>query len=153
MAKTLPHNLLEIRRDWVVLSAYERFEAFVPPILTLLITGVILVALWRLRYGVVDTLVLRSLDPLEHGVFQTVFGEIDRGGPDGIRCDSEGRLWSSSGDGVQVFAVDGTRLARVRLPKGGANLCFGGPQGRTLFVTARDGVYAVETNTRDASAR
>jgi uncharacterized membrane protein (DUF373 family) len=25
---------------------------------------------------VVDTLVLRSLNPLEHGVFQTVFGEI-----------------------------------------------------------------------------
>jgi Phosphate-starvation-inducible E family len=29
MAKTLPHILLEIRRDWAVLSAYERFDAFV----------------------------------------------------------------------------------------------------------------------------
>jgi hypothetical protein len=35
-----------------------------------LIAGVILVALWRLTYGVVDTLLLRSLNPLEHGVFQ-----------------------------------------------------------------------------------
>jgi uncharacterized membrane protein (DUF373 family) len=31
---------------------------------------------YGLTYGVVDTLVLQSLNPLEHGVFQTVFGEI-----------------------------------------------------------------------------
>lgn len=36
----------------------------------------ILVALGRLVVSVVDTLVLQSLNPLEHGVFQTVFGEI-----------------------------------------------------------------------------
>ena len=76
MARSLPHNLIEIRRDWAVLSAYQRFEAFVALILTLLIAAVIAVALWRLTYGVVDTLVLRSLNPLEHGVFQAVFGEI-----------------------------------------------------------------------------
>lgn len=76
MAKSLPHNLIEIRRDWAVLSAYQRFEAFVALILTILIAGVILVALWRLTYGVVETLVLRSFNPLEHGVFQAVFGQI-----------------------------------------------------------------------------
>jgi uncharacterized membrane protein (DUF373 family) len=76
MAKSLPHNLVEMRRDWAVLSAYERFEALVALVLTLLIAGVILVALWRLTYGVVDTLLLRSLNPLEHGVFQAVFGQI-----------------------------------------------------------------------------
>jgi len=76
MVKCLPQNVFEIRRDWAVLSAYERFEAFVALVLTLLIAGVILVALWRLSYGVVDTLVLRSLNPLEHGVFQAVFGQV-----------------------------------------------------------------------------
>jgi uncharacterized membrane protein (DUF373 family) len=76
MATRLPHNWTEIRRNWPVLSAYERFEAFVAIVLTLVITAVILVALWRLIFGVVDTLVLRSLNPLEHGVFQAVFGQI-----------------------------------------------------------------------------
>jgi uncharacterized membrane protein (DUF373 family) len=76
MMKRLPHNLTEIRRDWAVLSVYERFEGTVALILTLIITAVIVVALWRLTYSVVDTLVLRSLNPLEHGVFQSVFGEI-----------------------------------------------------------------------------
>lgn len=76
MAKSLPHNLGEMRRDWAVLSAYERFEALVALVLTLLIAGVVLVALWRLTYGVVETLLLRGLNPLEHGVFQAVFGQI-----------------------------------------------------------------------------
>ena len=76
MAKSLPHNLVEMRRDWAVLSAYERFEALVALVLTLVIAGVVLVALWRLTYGVVETLLLRSLNPLEHGVFQSVFGQI-----------------------------------------------------------------------------
>src|SRR6266536_823970 len=55
---------------------YERFEAFVALVLTLIIAAVILVALWRLIFRVVDTLVLKSLNPLEHSVFQDVFGEI-----------------------------------------------------------------------------
>jgi uncharacterized membrane protein (DUF373 family) len=76
MATRRPHNLTEFRRDWPLLSAYERFESVVALILTLVITAVILVALWRLLFGVVDTLVLRSLNPLEHGVFQVVFGQI-----------------------------------------------------------------------------
>jgi uncharacterized membrane protein (DUF373 family) len=76
MMRSLPHNLIEMRRDWAGLSGYERFESFVALILTLLIAVVIAVALWRLTYDVLDTLVLRSLNPLEHGVFQEVFGEI-----------------------------------------------------------------------------
>ncbi len=82
-----------------------------------------------------------------------VFAALDKGGPDGMRCDAEGRLWTSSGDGAQVFSPNGKLLARVLLPKGGANLCFGGPEGRTLFITARNAVYAVETKTQDAHER
>lgn len=76
MPKQLPHTLTEIRRDWPLLSMYQRFEAFVALMLTLIIAAVIVVALWRLVFRVVDTLVLRSLNPLEHGVFQAVFGDI-----------------------------------------------------------------------------
>lgn len=82
-----------------------------------------------------------------------VFAALDQGGPDGMRCDMEGNLWTSSGDGAQVFSPRGKLLARVLLPKGGANLCFGGPKGNTLYITARNAVYAVETKTRDAHER
>jgi gluconolactonase len=74
-----------------------------------------------------------------------VFAALDKGAPDGIRCDADGRVWSSSGDGAQVFNPDGKLIGRVVLPEGGANLCFGGEDGKTLFVTARKSLYAVKT--------
>lgn len=69
-----------------------------------------------------------------------VFVEIDKGGPDGIRCDKQGNVWSSTGDGAQVFGPDGKRIARIVLPEAGANVELGGGM---LFVTARTSLYAV----------
>jgi len=74
-----------------------------------------------------------------------VFANIDKGSPDGIRCDAAGRLWSSSGDGAQVFSPDGELIVKVLAPEAGANLCFGGANGRTLFITARKSLYSVQT--------
>jgi uncharacterized membrane protein (DUF373 family) len=67
---------LEIHREWKVLSIYRRFEASVAFLLTFVIGTVIVVALYRLVVSVADTLVLRTLNPLDHAVFQQVFGEI-----------------------------------------------------------------------------
>jgi uncharacterized membrane protein (DUF373 family) len=55
---------------------YRRFEAAVAFTLTVVIAAVILVALLRLVVSVADTIVLQSLNPLEHEIFQRVFGEI-----------------------------------------------------------------------------
>lgn len=79
-----------------------------------------------------------------------VFATIDRGGPDGMRCDEFGNLWSSTGDGAQVFSPSGALLLRIVLPEAGANVAFGGPAGRTLFITARTSLYAVDTLVRGA---
>lgn len=79
-----------------------------------------------------------------------VFVAIDKGGPDGIRCDEGGRVWSSSGDGAQVFSPDGKLIARILLPEAAANLAFGGANGKTLYLTARKSLYSVETLVRDA---
>ena len=74
-----------------------------------------------------------------------VFAKIDKGGPDGIRCDKSGNVWSSSGDGVQVFAADGHLIARVLLPESAANLEFGDGM---LFMTARKSLYATPVRTK-----
>lgn len=79
-----------------------------------------------------------------------IFVVIDKGGPDGIRADEAGRIWSSSGDGAQVFSPEGQLLVRILLPEAAANLTFGGKNGRTLFLTARKSLYAVETRTKAA---
>jgi gluconolactonase len=72
-----------------------------------------------------------------------VFCTIDKGGPDGIRVDRDGRVWSSTGDGVQVFSPAGELIGRILTPESAANLCFGGEDGRTLFITARKSLYAI----------
>ena len=64
-----------IRAGWSAFTLYQRFESTVGLILTLIISIVILVALYRLLVSVLTGLVFGALDPLEHTVFQTVFGE------------------------------------------------------------------------------
>jgi gluconolactonase len=75
---------------------------------------------------------------------------IDKGVPDGIRVDEQGNIWSSAGDGVQVFAPDGKSLGKIAVPESPANLCFGGADGTTLFITARSSLYSIQTNARGA---
>jgi uncharacterized membrane protein (DUF373 family) len=76
MTRILPSNWMDMRRDWGVLSAYQRFESMVAYTITMVIGLVILVALYRLIVNVADALVLRTLNPLEHTVFQVMFGDI-----------------------------------------------------------------------------
>lgn len=77
--------------------------------------------------------------------------EVSAGLPDGIRVDVEGRIWSSSLSGVQVFAPTGERLLDLPVPEKTANLCFGGDDGRTLYIAATTSLYRIRTATRDAS--
>src|SRR5258706_676674 len=65
-----------LRPQWAVISYYQRFEGIVALVLTLVIGLIILVAVFRLTYGVLTGLLFGVLDPLEHGAFQLVFGEI-----------------------------------------------------------------------------
>jgi gluconolactonase len=96
---------------------------------------------------------IRVFDVLDNGQLANgkVFCTINPGGPDGIRCDAEGRVWSSSGNGLQVFRPDGSLIAKVNLPESAANLCFGGEDGRSVFITARTTLYRVKTLTTAAS--
>ena len=79
-----------------------------------------------------------------------VFCEIATGVPDGIRCDRHGNLFSSAGDGVQIFSPDGTRLGKILVPETPANLCFGGAAGDELYITAQTSLYHVRLTTTGA---
>jgi gluconolactonase len=78
---------------------------------------------------------------------------IDQGFPDGIRCDELGNVWSSSGDGAQIFSPDGALIGRILLPEGAANLAFGGPDGTTVYFTARTSVYSIPSLVHDGALR
>lgn len=79
-----------------------------------------------------------------------VFAEVVPGLPDGIRIDEHGNVWSSSLDSVQVFAPAGQRVLQILVPEKVGNLCFGGSDGRTLYIAATSGLYRIRTTVRDA---
>ena len=65
-----------VKSEWAILSYYQRFESLVAFALTLVVVSIILVALYRLASEVIVGLLLGVLDPLDHRIFQSVFGEI-----------------------------------------------------------------------------
>jgi len=64
-------------------------------------------------------------------------------GGDGCAVDTRGNLYIATGLGVQVFDPEGKQLGVITLPKPPSNCKFGGPDFKTLYVTARTSVYAV----------
>ncbi len=78
--------------------------------------------------------------------------ELSPGKTDGLRIDAAGRIWSSAGDGVHVLSPDGqTELGRILLPATCANLCFGGPDGHTLYMTVSTEFWRIPTTVRGLS--
>jgi gluconolactonase len=76
------------------------------------------------------------------------------GGPDGVKCDAVGNFYltgmkednNPAGPGtVMVFEPEGTLLGRIILPERPVNCGFGGADGKTLYMTARTGLYRVRT--------
>lgn len=96
---------------------------------------------------------IRSFEVARDGTVShgRVLAVIEKGVPDGLRCDRNGRIWSSSGTGVDIFAADGSLIAKINLPEPAANLSFGGPDGTTLFITARRSLYAIQTKVKGAT--
>ena len=68
------------------------------------------------------------------------FVKLKTGYADGFRVDADGRIWSSAGDGVEIFNPDGTYVRAIDTQKsiatGVTNLCFGGKDNKTLFIAA-----------------
>ena len=68
-------------------------------------------------------------------------------GSDGMTRDNAGNIYLT-GKGVAVFDKDGKSLGNIPVPESWtANITFGGPAGKTLFITAMDSVYTLEMST------
>src|ERR1700731_1259106 len=64
------------KAQWDILTYYQRFESAIAFVLTVVIALIVLVALYRLCAQVVTALLFRAVDPLDHIVFQSIFGGI-----------------------------------------------------------------------------
>jgi gluconolactonase len=69
-------------------------------------------------------------------------------GSDGMTLDERGDVYLT-GDGVTVYNPAGEKIAQIYVPeKWTANLCFGGADKKTLFITASEGLYSIRMKVR-----
>jgi gluconolactonase len=80
-------------------------------------------------------------------IFADMSSEETDGVPDGMKVDVLGRVYCTGPGGTWVFAPDGSRLGIIRTPEIPANLCFGGPDLKTIFFTARTSIYTLRART------
>lgn len=72
---------------------------------------------------------------------------------DGMALDSEGRLYVTTASGVQVIDPRGNYLGTIRLPAVARNAAFGGPDRRTLYLTALEALYQIRMLSQGPSDR
>jgi len=66
--------------------------------------------------------------------------------PDGLKVDSQGNVWSSGPGGIRIISPAGKVLGQIKTPdKAQANLAWGGPDWRTVYITATGNVYRIKT--------
>jgi gluconolactonase len=71
-------------------------------------------------------------------------------GSDGMTMDERGNVYLT-GRGVSIYSPQGKLLQTIDVPEAPANMCFGGPDRKTLFITARTSLYSVRMNVRGAT--
>lgn len=78
---------------------------------------------------------------------ERLFAVVGPGVPDGIKLDVEGRVYTSSATGVQVFSAAGDLLGEIFAP-GVANFTFGGPDNDVLFILADTRIWQAKLGER-----
>lgn len=77
------------------------------------------------------------------------FAEI---GCDGMTMDQKGNVYFTE-NGVVVYSPKGERLGAIATPERPANVVFGGKDRKTLFITARTSLYAIDMAVTGAVAK
>lgn len=76
MKSTRLNRFRVLRDQWAIMSFYERFEQVVALALSAVIAVIIVVSLLQLISIVFTLLILDAFNPMDHKVFQSVFGMI-----------------------------------------------------------------------------
>lgn len=79
-------------------------------------------------------------------VFFDVTGEQEDGLPDGLKVDTQGNLYCTGPGGTWIFSADGKHLGTIKPTEVPANCHWGDADGKTLYMTARKGLYRLSLN-------
>lgn len=64
-------------------------------------------------------------------------------GSDGMTIDERGNVYFTLGRAVSIYDKSGGLLVKIDVPEGATNVCFGGKDMKTLFVTAGTSLYSI----------
>jgi gluconolactonase len=88
-----------------------------------------------------------SIDPDGTLENKKLFCEL---GSDGMTIDTDGNIYLT-GKGVTIFDKTGKKIGNIPVPEAWtANVCFGGKNRKTLFITASKGFYKINTRVKGA---
>lgn len=96
---------------------------------------------------------IRAFDVQPDGTLANgrLFAELKEPGkegvPDGMKVDAQGNVFCTGPGGVWVFNPDGQLLGKIETPEVPANLAWGDQDFKTLYITARTGLYRVPVKT------
>ena len=76
--------------------------------------------------------------------FLDVNEEPGDGVPDGMKVDRLGNLYATGPGGVLVISPAGKHLGTIPVPEIAANCAWGDADGKTLYITARTGLYRIK---------
>jgi len=68
------------------------------------------------------------------------------GGPDGMKVDVQGNIYSAGPGGVWIFSPEGKPLGTIDVPERVGNLTFGGPDRKTLYIAASSSIYRINVS-------
>jgi len=72
---------------------------------------------------------------------------IDSENVDGMTLDELGNIYITSGD-VKIYNKNGFLIEVIHTPESPTNVCFGGKDFKTLFITERNKVYTIKMNVK-----
>lgn len=78
--------------------------------------------------------------------FADVTKEPGAGSPDGMKVDRRGNVYATALIGLQIFSPDGKRLGAIATPEIASNCAWDDADGKTLYITARTGLYRIRLN-------
>ena len=96
---------------------------------------------------------IRAFDVLPDGTLANgrLFADLRDPGkdgvPDGMKVDVQGNVFCTGPGGIWVLSPEGEALGRIEVPEVPANLAWGDADGKTLYITARSGLYCVRVKT------
>jgi gluconolactonase len=76
-------------------------------------------------------------------LFYDATSDTRPGSPDGMKVDEKGNVYSTGPGGVWIFSPEGKPLGTIVMPEKSSNVAWGGPDRKTLYITASTSIYRI----------